>query len=121
MKKTTLILLLSGIFLFVTGTICAVVATNIIFRDGIRTIGWMINDGHIVEHENGLRVYFDEDTDWDFENEDAEIRINLPFLRVEVGDEGVTVDLPGIKTKVNDDGVMVDLPGIKTEVKNDKK
>jgi len=104
MKKTTIVLIITGVMCTLISVICIIAAAVKLADMGITFAQTSVNGEEFVWNTDG-------NWDWNYQSSDSDnsdssapenVDVNLPFLHVDVDGNNVHVNLPGIQVDVND-------------------
>jgi len=104
MKKTTIVLIITGVMCTLISVICIIAAAVKLADMGITFAQTSVNGEEFVWNTDG-------NWDWNYQSSDSDnsdssapenVDVNLPFLHVDVDGDNVHVNLPGIQVDVND-------------------
>jgi len=130
MKKSTIILIITGVLCTVASVVCIVVASVQLADKGI---------SFAQTSANGQEFVWDKNDKWDWNwhydasdtahpdnTSDENVDVNLPFLTVHVDGDNVQVNLPGMNIDVNEETNKVsvkiegnDTPATETTIPSD--
>jgi len=120
MKKSTIVLIITGVLCTIASVVCIVVASVQLADKGISFAQTTVNGQEFVWDTN-------DNWNWDYHANDAadpdntsseNVDVNLPFLTVHVNGDNVQVNLPGMNIDVNGETnkVSVKIDGDNTPV-----
>lgn len=106
MKKSTIILIITGVLCTIASVVCIVVASVQLADKGISFAQTTVNGQEFVWDTNDNWNW-----NWDYQTNDAKdpdntsqenVDVNLPFMTVHVDGDNVQVNLPGMNIDVNE-------------------
>lgn len=108
MKKSTIILIITGVLCSIVSIVCICAAAVRLADLGVSFAETNINGREYVwDSNNDWDSWSTDDTwdnEWSFDDTNSEnVDVNLPFLNVHVNEDNVQVSLPGILVDVNED------------------
>jgi len=128
MKKSTIILIITGVLCTIASVVCIIVASVQLADKGINFAQTTVNGQEFVWDTN-------DNWNWDYHANDAadpdntsseNVDVNLPFLTVHVDGDNVQVNLPGMNIDVNEQTNKVsvkiegnDTPSTETTIPSD--
>ena len=120
MKKSTVILIITGVLCTIVSVICIVVASVQLADKGLSFAQTTVN-GHeyVWDSNDNWNWHYDASDAADTDSTSPEnVDVNLPFLTVHVDGDNVQVNLPGMNIDVNDktNKVSVKIEGNDTQV-----
>lgn len=122
MKKSTIILIITGVLCTIASVVCVVVASVQLADKGISFAQTTVNGQEFMWDKNDTwnwNWHHDASDATDSDNISSEnVDVNLPFLTVHVDGDNVQVNLPGMNIDVNEetDKVSVKIEGNDTPV-----
>ena len=102
MKKSTIILIITGVLCTIGSVVCIIAATVKLADMGIDLAQTNINGQEFVWDTHDNWTYYSS-TDDNGDTTPENVDVNLPFLNVHVNDDKVEVNMPGIQVNVDDD------------------
>ena len=117
MKKSTIILIITGVLCSIVSIVCICAAAVRLADLGVSFAETNINGRNFVwDSSEDWEDWEDWSTDETWENEwsyddtsSENVDVNLPFVKVHVYEENVQVSLPGILVDVNEDTEKVNV------------
>jgi len=107
MKKSTIILIITGVLCTIASVVCIVVASVQLADKGISFAQTTVNGQEFVWDNNDnwdWNWHYDASDAADHDNTSSEnVDVNLPFLTVHVDGDNVQVNLPGMNIDVNEE------------------
>ena len=115
MKKSTIVLLITGVLCTIISISCFIAAAVILTGKGVNlaqttiedpNFDWDTEDGWLVIHDYKDSEYYDGSEYYD---DTEKVDVNLPFLQVHVDGDDVKVSMPGLNVDVDENSDKVNV------------